>query len=92
MRTYTLPSGSLSLYNTAEAAQILQVTTRTVWSYVHQGKIRAQKGQGGWQFTEEALREFLEGRKETRPKQIQHRRDDTRRDQPTTFENSEILL
>lgn len=92
MRTYTLPSGSLSLYNTAEAAELLQVTTRTIWNYVHQGKIQALKGKGGWQFSENAIREFLEGRAEQRPKQIQHRRDDTRRDQVTAFENSEILL
>lgn len=43
-------------------------------------------------FSEDAIRDFLEGRKQQRPKQPQHRRDDTRRDQVTAFENSEILL
>ena len=49
----------LKLYTRAEAAEILQVTPRTVLTHLNTGKLRGTKTGHAWIITENAIREFL---------------------------------
>lgn len=50
---------SVKTYTLDEVAQILQLTRRTLYSYVKNGKLKAVKIGRGWRVTETALQEFL---------------------------------
>lgn len=82
------------MYTTEEAAKMLGVTPRTVWNCVHDGRIRAEKIQGRWMFTEEAITEYLQGRKEKRKKQQRSRRREAENEGRSNylFENAEMLF
>ena len=48
----------LKLYTRAEAAKIMQVTPRTILTYLNTGKLRGTKSGYKWIITENAIREF----------------------------------
>lgn len=51
------------LYSTDEVANLLGVTLRTVYRYIHDTKeLEAFKVGGEWKITEEAIKKFLQGR------------------------------
>lgn len=94
MKNFYLPSITLSMYSTEETARMLNCSTRTVWNMVHDGRIRSEKIQGRWMFTEDAIREYLEGQQKKRPKQNRSPRYgvDRNGDRYTPFENVETLF
>ena len=51
---------SVKVYSLDEVAEILQLTKRTLYSYVKDGKLKAIKVGKSWRVTEESLRDFLE--------------------------------
>lgn len=51
---------SLKLYTIEEIAEILKVTTRTVYNYIKSGSLKALKMGKYWRVTEAALLEFIE--------------------------------
>lgn len=51
----------IRLYNIKETAEILGVTTRTMQTYIKNGKIKARKIGRGWKFTENSIKEFING-------------------------------
>lgn len=50
-----------TMYSMQEVAELLGVTTRTITTYLQQGRIAAQKIGGRWHFTEDNLKDFLKG-------------------------------
>lgn len=58
-RQNTLPK----LYSPDDIAGMLQVTRRTIYSYMKTGKLHASKIGGNWRITEENLNDFLQGDK-----------------------------
>lgn len=51
----------IRLYNIKETAEILGVTTRTLQTYIKNGRIKARKIGRGWKFTEQSINEFVNG-------------------------------
>ena len=51
----------IRLYNIKESAEILGVTTRTLQTYIKNGRIKARKIGRGWKFTEQSINEFVNG-------------------------------
>lgn len=51
----------IKLYNIKETAEILGVTTRTLQTYIKNGRIKARKIGRGWKFTEQSISEFING-------------------------------
>lgn len=51
------------LYSSQETADMLEVTVRTLYSYLAADKIKGQKIGGVWRFTEAAIREYITGGK-----------------------------
>ena len=51
----------IRLYNIKETAEILGVTTRTLQTYIKNGRIKARKIGRGWKFTEQSINEFING-------------------------------
>lgn len=51
----------IKLYNIRETAEILGVTTRTLQTYIKNGRIKARKIGRGWKFTEQNINEFING-------------------------------
>lgn len=49
----------MKLYNRREAAEILNVTPRTILTYLNTGKLRGSKAGHAWIITENAIREYL---------------------------------
>ncbi len=49
----------IKVYTLDEVAKILQLTKRTLYSYVHDGKLKAVKIGKYWRVTEENLAAFL---------------------------------
>jgi len=49
----------IKVYTLEEVAQILHLTRRTLYSYVHDGKLKAVKIGKYWRVTEESLAAFL---------------------------------
>lgn len=47
------------VYTLEEIAQILGLTRRTIYTYVHNGYLKAVKIGRGWRVSEAALNEFL---------------------------------
>ena len=48
-----------TLYSLKEAAEMLNVSPRSVYTYIKNGKIKAQKIGAGWRFTEDTIKEFI---------------------------------
>ena len=53
--------GSEKAYNVQEAAQILKVSAVTIRSYIHQGRLKAQRIGRAYYITESNLEEFIRG-------------------------------
>lgn len=51
----------IKLYNIKETAELLGVTTRTLQTYIKNGRIKARKIGRGWKFTEQSINEFVNG-------------------------------
>lgn len=51
----------LPLYTLKELAQLLEVTERTLHTYIKDGKIKGVKIGGKWKVTEENLQRFISG-------------------------------
>lgn len=51
----------IRLYGLQEIAEALNVTRRTLYNYLKQGKLKAVKIGGEWRVTEENLMSFLNG-------------------------------
>ena len=51
----------IRLYGLQEIADALNVTRRTLYNYLKQGKLKAVKIGGEWRVTEENLMSFLNG-------------------------------
>lgn len=52
-----------TMYTMQEVAEMLNVTTRTMITYTQNKRILGQKIGGRWYFTEDNLKDFLNGRK-----------------------------
>lgn len=55
-------SFDIVMYNIKEVAAILEVTTRTVHTYLKDGRLKGQKVGGKWKITKENLEAFCNGR------------------------------
>lgn len=55
-------SKDLEIYTLEEIAQLLQVTRRTIYTWVKDGKLKAFKVGRGWRVTREELDTFLNSR------------------------------
>lgn len=56
-----LQVGAEKAYNVQECAQILNVSAVTIRSYIHQGKLKAQKVGRAYYITEKTLEEYIKG-------------------------------
>lgn len=52
----------IKVYTLEEIAEMLDVTRRTLYTYVKDGKLKAVKVGRSWRVTEENLREYLNGK------------------------------
>ncbi len=50
----------LKIYSVKESASILQVTQRTLYNYIKEGKLKAVKVGKYWRVRHEDLKEFIE--------------------------------
>ena len=50
---------TIKLYSILEVCEILQLTRRTVYTYIKEGKLQAVKIGKYWRITEENLQEFI---------------------------------
>lgn len=48
------------LYTPDEIAEILSISRRTVYNYIHSSKLKATKIGRGWRISEKHLNDFLE--------------------------------
>jgi excisionase family DNA binding protein len=55
---HTKPS-PIQTYTLREVAEYLQLSQRTLYQYVHQGKLKGYKFPSGWRFTEKDVMEFI---------------------------------
>ncbi len=55
-------SKDIEIYTLEEIAQLLQVTRRTIYTWVKDGKLKAFKVGRGWRVTREELDAFLNSR------------------------------
>jgi len=51
----------LKLYNLHEMAKLLEVSERSIHTYIKTGKLKAVKIGGRWKSTEENLKKFING-------------------------------
>lgn len=56
----------LKVYTLVEVAEMLQVTRRTLYNYLKDGKLKGNKVVGKWIITEEQLKDFIEGKTDNR--------------------------
>lgn len=49
----------LKVFTATEAAKMLNVMPRTIWTYIHEGKLKARKVGRAWKITAESLNDFL---------------------------------
>ena len=49
----------IKLYTPEEAAQLLKVTRRSIYTYLKSGKLEAVKIGNGWRISQKALEKFL---------------------------------
>lgn len=57
--------GSVRAYDVQETAALLQVTAVTIRSYIHQGKLKAQKIGTKYFIYEKTLKNFIKGKYES---------------------------
>ena len=50
----------INVYTLAEVEEMLEVTRRTLYNWINDGKLKAVKAGNRWRVTEEALQEFLQ--------------------------------
>ena len=50
---------TIKLYTTAEAAQLLKISTRTMRKYIENGKIKAVRLGRGWRIPEQSINELI---------------------------------
>lgn len=55
-------SFNIVMYDIKEVAAILEVTTRTVHTYLKDGRLKGQKVGGKWKITKENLEAFCNGK------------------------------
>ena len=55
------PQNSIKLYTLTELEDILDVSHRTLQTYMKTGRIKGQKIGGKWKVTEDSLMKFLNG-------------------------------
>lgn len=53
-------ANDIRVYTLDEVADIIGVTTRTLYTYIKESKLKAVKVGRGWRVTDKALKEFLE--------------------------------
>lgn len=51
----------MKLYTLSELSEMLEVTTRTLYTYIKSGRLKAVKVGHTWRVTEENLKAFLNG-------------------------------
>lgn len=51
----------IKLYTLSEIAKLLNVSVRTLYNYIDNGRLKATKIGGKWLVTEESLKELIEG-------------------------------
>ncbi len=56
----------LKIYTLVEVAEMLQVTRRTLYNYLKDGRLKGNKVIGKWIITEEQLKDFIEGKTDNR--------------------------
>ena len=56
----------LKIYTLVEVAEMLQVTRRTLYNYLKDGRLKGNKVVGKWIITEEQLKDFIEGKTDRR--------------------------
>ena len=56
----------LKIYTLVEVAEMLQVTRRTLYNYLKDGRLKGNKVVGKWMITEEQLKDFIEGKTDNR--------------------------
>ena len=56
----------LKIYTLEEVAEMLQVTRRTLYNYLKDGRLKGNKVVGKWIITEEQLKDFIEGKTDRR--------------------------
>lgn len=56
-----LDVAGIKAYKVTEAAQILDLSTQTLRTYIKTGRIKAQRNGRAYYITEDALREFISG-------------------------------
>ena len=54
--------GNTKVYTLEDIAEMLQVTRRTLYNYIKDGKLKANKVANKWIVTEENLNDFIEGK------------------------------
>lgn len=52
---------NMKIYTLEEIADFLNVTVRTLYTYIKNGRLKANKIGGKWIVTDNQLREFIEG-------------------------------
>lgn len=55
-------SNTIKLYTLQELEGLLEVTTRTLLTYIKEGKLKAVKIGGKWKVSESNLQDFINGR------------------------------
>lgn len=56
--------GEYKVYTVLEVAEMLGVTRRTIYNYIKNEQLQANKVVGKWIVTQEQLKEFIEGSSE----------------------------
>lgn len=49
------------LYSVKEAAEVLEISSRTVMTYIYSGKLKAAKIGGKWKITKSNIERFMRG-------------------------------
>lgn len=49
------------IYTLQETAEILRLSERTIYTYIYENKLKAQKAGHSWRITREAIQDFLNG-------------------------------
>jgi len=63
MTTHEVVSSAPMIYTLQEVAEILRVTERTIYNYIHDKKLPAQKVGHNWRITSTDLQAFLDSGK-----------------------------
>lgn len=58
--------GEIRIYTLEEISKLLKVTVRTLYRYIDDGKLKANKIGGRWIVAEQELKDFIEGKTDNR--------------------------